>query len=94
MIQSIKELTLAFIKRNVTTGLNPIITIEDFMSGPAHTHTINTDFTNFMLDFVPTLTCECQHILHEWASRSRKYDWPPQSVRQQITHMNGNLYER
>jgi len=43
------------------------------------------------VDYVGTFTCECQHILQKWASRYRKYDWPPQSIRQTITRMYGNL---
>ena len=57
-------------------------------TGPAQTVTYGPLIA---VDNVPTLTCDCQHILLKWASRPRKYDWPPLSLRQTISHMNGNL---
>ena len=48
-------------------------------------------FGQLIVDYVGTFTCECQHILQKWVSRYRKYDWPPQSIRQTITRMYGNL---
>mgnify|MGYP000750698838 CR=1 FL=1 len=58
------------------------------MTGPALTV---TDVCGVMFDFVYTISCECQQILQTWASRRRKYDWPPLSLRQVIPNMNGNL---
>ena len=57
-------------------------------TGPAQTVTYGPLIA---VDNVPTLTCDCQHILLKWTSRPRKYDWPPLSLRQTISHMNGNL---
>ena len=58
------------------------------MTGPALTV---TDVCGVMFDFVYTISCECQQILQTWASRRRKYDWPPLSLRQVIPNMNGNI---
>ena len=56
-------------------------------AGPA----LTTHESGYSTDYVLTFTCECEEILKRWASRPRKYDWPPLSLRQRIPQMNGNL---
>ena len=60
----------------------------DTMTGPAQTCILPSGHS---MDHVYTFSCECQHILQTWASRPRKYDWPPRKHCQEITQMQGNL---
>ena len=59
-------------------------TLVTTVAGPAHTSIHVVDGMN--VDQIITLTCECEHILQRWTSRPRRYDWPPDLLRQRITY--------
>ena len=59
-------------------------TLVTTVAGPAHTSIHVVDGMN--VDQIMTLTCECEHILQRWTSRPRRYDWPPDLLRQRITY--------
>lgn len=58
------------------------------MTGPALT---GEDAYGSSIDVVYGLRSACPTILNKWAHRQRKYDWPPQPVREKILSMTGNL---